>query len=194
MGMVQDRNRDSVEDAGPAGRGPSPPSLMDVFLRERERLRRIAAGMGMDRADADDVLQDVSVQVLKNTIPFEQETAMTKWLITTTVNRCMTEHRRRFRHKTSRILRRRPDMAKGLAEGAGGVDRVGLNEELDMVRRTLAELDPSLLLAVVLRYFCDMKSHEIAETLEWNASTVRGRLRAARMVLAERLLQKGIER
>lgn len=165
---------------------------MDVFLREQERLRRIAAGMGMDRADADDVLQDVSIQVLRNADRFEQESVMTKWLITTTVNRCLTEHRRRFRHKASRILKRRPELAEGLAE-CGGPDRVGLSEELEVVRRTLAELDPSLLLAVVLRYFCDMSSNEIAESLEWNASTVRGRLREARLILAGKLLQRGIE-
>ena len=117
---------------------------------------------------------------------------MTRWLITTTVNRCLTEHRRRFRHKASRILRRRPDMAEDLAE-ISGADRVGLSEELEVVRRTLAELDPSLLLAVVLRYFCEMSSNEIAETMDWNASTVRSRLREARLILAGKLLQKGIE-
>ena len=185
MCMAQECKRESVADA-------DPPGLMDVFLRERERLLRIAAGMGMARPDADDVLQDVSIQVLKNADRFEQENVMTKWLITTTVNYCLTEHRKRFRHKASRILRRRPDMADGLAEGIGQV-RVGLSEELDVVRRTLAELDPSLLLAVVLRYFCDMNSGEIAETLEWNASTVRGRLREARLILAGKLLQRGIE-
>jgi len=192
MCMVEDRNRDSAEDAEPAGREPSPPGLMDVFLRERERLMRIAAGMGMARADADDVLQDVSIHVLKNADRFEQESVMTRWLITTTVNHCLTEHRKRFRHKASRILQRRPDLAEGIAE-SGGQDRVGFSEELEVVRRTLAELDPSLLLAVVLRYFCDMNSAEIAETLEWNASTVRGRLRDARLILASKLLQRGIE-
>ena len=190
--MVRDRNRDSAEDAGPEGREPSPPRLLHVFLRERERLERIAAGMGMARADVDDVLQEVSLQVLKNTDRFEQENMMTRWLITTTVNRCLTEHRRRFRHKASRIVRRRPDIAEDFAEFSGA-DRVGLSEELGVVRRTLAELDPSLLLAVVLRYFCEMSSNEIAETMGWNASTVRGRLREARLILAGKLLQKGIE-
>ncbi len=193
MCTVQNRSRDSVEDVGPAGREPSPPRLLDVFLREHEHLRRIAAGMGMDRADADDVLQDVSIQVLKNAVPFEQETGMMKWLITTTVNRCLTEHRRRFRHSASRILRRRPDMAEGLTADCGGADRVGLSEELEVVRRTLVELDPSLLLAVVLRYFCDMSSNEIAKALEWNASTVRCRLREARMILAKKVVQRGVE-
>jgi RNA polymerase sigma-70 factor (ECF subfamily) len=164
-----------------------------VFLRERERLRRITAGLGMDRADAEDVLQDVSVQVLRHAGPLEQEDVMVRWLIRVTVNRCLSEHRRRFRHKASRILRRRPDMAEGLAGDSSGANRVGLSEELEVVRRTLIELDPSLLLAVVLRYFCDMSSNEIADTLGWNASTVRGRLREARTLLAGKLLQRGIE-
>jgi RNA polymerase sigma factor (sigma-70 family) len=171
----------------------SPPRLLDVFLRERERLMRIAAGVGMDRADADDVLQDVSVQVLKNADRFEQENVMVRWLVTTTVNRCLTEHRRWFRHSASRVLKRRPDMARDLAGDCDGADRVGLGEEIEAVRRTLVELDPLLLQAVVMRYFCEMKSHEIAEVLEWNASTVRCRLREARLILAAKLLQRGIE-
>ncbi len=193
MCIVQDRNRHSVEDEVPPGQGASHPRFMDVFLRERERLMRIAAGMGMDRADADDVLQDVSVQVLKNAGRFEQESVMVRWLVTTTVNRCLTEHRRRFRHKASRILRHRLDMARDLARDCDGADRAGLGEEIEAVRRTLVELDPLLLQAVVLRYFCEMKSHEIADLLEWNASTVRCRLREARLILAGKLVQRGIE-
>ncbi len=46
MCMVQDRNRDPVEDAGSAGREPSPSGLMDVFLQEQERLRRIGPPWG----------------------------------------------------------------------------------------------------------------------------------------------------
>jgi RNA polymerase sigma-70 factor (ECF subfamily) len=166
--------------------------LLNVFLREQDRLRRIAAGMGMSRADADDVLQDVSIQVLKNADRFDREDVMTRWLITTTVNRCLTEHRRRFRRRPSRILKRRPDMARSFT-GDYGPDRVGLCEELEIVQQTLAELDPSLLLAVVLRYFCDLKSQEIAEIMEWNPSTTRCRLREARLILAGKLLQRGIE-
>jgi RNA polymerase sigma-70 factor (ECF subfamily) len=191
--MVEDRSRDSAKNAGPVGRRPPESPLLGVFLRERERLRRIAAGLGMDRADADDVLQDVSVQVLKHTGPFEQEDVMIRWLIRVTVNRCLSEHRRRFRHKASRILRRRPELAEGLAENSGGAERASLGEELEVVRRTLTELNPELLLAVVLRYFCDMSSNEIADSLGWNASTVRGRLREARLLLAGKLLQRGIE-
>ncbi len=193
MYTVPDCNRDLAEDAGPMGRRAQESALLKVFLRERECLKRIAAGMGMDSANVEDVLQDVSIQVLKYAGRFEQEGMMMRWLIRTTVNHCLTEHRRRFRRKASRILRRRPDLGQVMGDEGETVVRAGLSEELEAIRRALAELDPSLLLIVVLRYFCDFDSKAIAEIVEMNASTVRARLREARMILAGRLAQRGIE-
>ena len=193
MCTVQDRNRDLDGDAGPMGRRATQTPLLRVFLREQECLKRVAAGMGMDSASVDDVLQDVSIQVLKYAGRFEQEGMMMRWLIKTTTNYCLTEHRRRFRRKASRILRRRPDLGQVSGEEGGTVARAGLGEELEAVRRALIELDPSLLLIVVLRYFCDFDSTAIAEAVEMNASTVRARLREARMILAGKLTQRGIE-
>ncbi len=193
MCTVQDRNRDFGGDAGLMGRRAQESALLTVFVRERECLKRVAAGMGMDSASVEDVLQDVSIQVLKYAGQFEQEGMMMRWLIKTTVNHCLTEHRRRFRRKASRILRRRPDLGQIVGNEGETVARAGLSEELEAVRRALIELDPSLLLMVVLRYFCDFDSKAIAEIVEMNASTVRARLREARMVLAGKLTQRGIE-
>jgi len=57
----------------------------------------------------------------------------------------------------------------------------------------LKKLDETLLGPLVLRYFCQFNSNEIAETLDLPASTVRGRLRDARMALAKRLQKEGLE-
>lgn len=138
--MVQDRDREAG-DAGPRGQRQGPPRLLSVFLCQRDRLRRIAAGLGMNSADAEDVLQDVSIHVLKYADRFEQESLMMRWLVKTTVNHCLSEHRRRFRRKASRILRRRPDLGQVLGTDCDATDRAGLGEELEIVRRTLAELD-----------------------------------------------------
>lgn len=193
MCTVQDRNRDFGGDAGPMGRRAQESPLLRVFLHQRECLRRVAAGMGMDSANVEDVLQDVSIQVLKYAGRFEQEGMMMRWLVKTTANHCLTEHRRRFRRKASRILQRHPDLGHVTGDEGETVKRVGLSEELEAIRRALIELDPSLLLLVVLRYFCDFDSKAIAEMVEMNASTVRARLREARMILAGRLAQRGIE-
>jgi len=183
-----------VERTRQEGAQPAGSSLFKVFLQEQNRLRRVAAGMGMAGADIDDVLQDVSVQVLKQSDPFEHEGVMARWLIKTTVNRCLTEHRRRFRRKVPKILRRRPDLEHALTVGMpDATNQATATEELEIVRQTMAELDPLLLELVVLRYFCDLDSNAIGRTLDLNPSTVRCRLREARMILAQKLVQRGVE-
>jgi RNA polymerase sigma factor (sigma-70 family) len=66
-------------------------------------------------------------------------------------------------------------------------------EELEIVRQSLQKLDNSLLAPMVLRYFCDMNSKEVGEILALSPSTVRSRLREARIVLAKSLLERGVE-
>jgi len=173
---------------------PSESCLFRAFLQQHDRLRRIAAGMGMAGTDIDDVLQDVSMQVLKHRGPFESENRMTQWLIRTTVNRCLLEHRRRFRRRASRIVERRPQLRSAVTTGnRDTADQVAAAEELEIVRRTMAQLDPSLLEILVLRYFADLDATQIGEIQGLNASTVRSRLRQARLILARKLSQRGME-
>ncbi len=61
------------------------------------------------------------------------------------------------------------------------------------MRKTLQEMDESLLAPMVLRYFCDLNSREIGEILTLSPLAVRSRLRKARMILAKRLIKRGVE-
>jgi len=45
-----------------AGRRSSKSGLVDIFLAQQARLRRIAAGMGLGASDVEDVLHDVSIK------------------------------------------------------------------------------------------------------------------------------------
>jgi RNA polymerase sigma factor (sigma-70 family) len=192
--------KNAVKDAGTDARGyvqkedaqPSASGLLAVWAREQARLRRVAAGMGLAGADIDDVLQDVSVHVLRHTGRFEQEGQMTAWLIRTTANECLMGHRRRFRRRAERIVEHRPELQQG-ASANTTADRAAASEEIELVRQTLAELDPALLEPLVLRYFAGLDATEIGKALDLNASTVRSRLREARLALAGKLLQRGIE-
>jgi len=167
--------------------------LLRAFLDRRQFLECIAAGMGMAGADIDDVLQDVSIQVLKYADQIREEKHMVRWLVKTTVNQCLMEHRRRFHRRAPELLKRRPDLGTAFSLTAEPARQAGISEELEIIRNTLAELDPNLLQVMVLRYFGELDSKEIGSTLELNASTVRSRLREARMVLAGKLRQRGIE-
>jgi RNA polymerase sigma factor (sigma-70 family) len=177
---------------------PLPESnLLDVFSAELWRLKRIIAGMGLGASDDEDVLQDVSIRVLKQQRS-DSRTALlnredsAKWLIKVTINRCLMEHRRRrtFRRHAGEILKRRLE-TKTASKPSD--EKVIIAEELEIVRQSLQKLDDLLLAPMVLRYFCDMNSKEISDLLALNPSTVRSRLREARMVLAKSLLERGVE-
>ena len=175
----------------------SEPGLMDVFSSELVRLKRIIAGMGLNASDGEDVLQDVSIRVLKQcrggsrtALPSREDNI--KWLIKVTVNRCLMEHRRRrtFRRHARKILKRR---LENKTASKPAVEKVITAEELEIVRKSLQNLDDSLLAPMVLRYFCDMNSKEVGEILALSPSTVRSRLRDARIILAKNLLERGVE-
>jgi len=175
-----------------AGKCSSTPNLVDIFLAQQPRLRRIAAGMGLGPSDVEDVLQDVSIKALKGPANLQSKEQSARWLIRVTLNRCLTEHRRRrtFRRHTGEMLKQR---CQTDAASKPTAEKVIEGEELEIVRENLQKLDATLLGPLVLRYFCQFKSKEIAEILDLPASTVRGRLRDARMILARRLQKRGLE-
>ena len=167
-------------------------NFVGIFFAEMGRLKRIIAGMGLGASDAEDVLQDVVIQALRRTGKGQTKEDGIRWLIKVTVNRCLMEHRRRrsFCRKAPEILKRRSETATNLTAADKNVI---VTEEIEIMRETLQELDESLLMPMVLRYFCDLNSKEIGGILGSNPSTVRSRMREARMILAKRLVERGIE-
>ena len=193
MEILSEKNADLLAEANlAAGEWSSELTLTDILLAELGRLKRIIAGMGLSASDGEDVLQDVSVQALKQGERFESRQAGVRWLIKVTVNRCLMEHRRRqsFRSRACEILKRRLE-ARAAAKDTD--EKAIVAEELEIVRESLTELDDSLLGPMILRYFCDLDSKAVGEVLGLNASTVRSRLREARMILAKQLLERGVE-
>jgi RNA polymerase sigma factor (sigma-70 family) len=172
-------------------------NLLDVFSAELGLLKRIIAGMGLNASDSEDALQDVSIRALKQQKRNSRSALLSredsvKWLTKVTVNRCLMEHRSRrtFQRHADEILKRRLETQK---TSKPAFEKVIVAEELKIVREGLQELNDALLAPMILRYFCDLDSTEIGEILVLSPSAVRSRLREARMFLAKKLLEKGVE-
>jgi DNA-directed RNA polymerase specialized sigma24 family protein len=168
-------------------------SLTEVFFAELARLKRIIAGMGLSTSDGEDILQDVAVRALRQSGLFESREDRVRRLTKVTVNQCLMEHRRRgsFQRQAHEILKRRLD---GKTASKAADAKAIVVEELELVRESLRQLDASLLAPMVLQYFCDLDSTEVGRILGLNPSTVRGRLREGRMILAKRSLERGVGR
>lgn len=166
--------------------------LIEVLTAEIGCLKRIIAGMGLAASDGEDVLQDVSIKAMQKQGAFESREDGVRWLMKVTVNRCLMEHRRRrsFSRHAHEILKRR-QQARTMS---GATDeKVMVAEELEIVRESMQKLDESLLGPMVLGYFCGLNSKEVGEILALSPSTVRSRQREARMILAKRLVERGVE-
>ncbi|MHC4309507.1 MAG: RNA polymerase sigma factor [Planctomycetota bacterium] len=190
---MNDKNADFKAEADhAASERSSEANFVDIFSAEMGRLKRIIAGMGLGASDAEDVLQDVVIQALRRAGKCQTKEDGIRWLIKVTVNRCLMEHRRRrsFCRRAPEILKRRSETKADLTTAE---QNVIITEEIEIMRETLQELDESLLAPMVLRYFCDLNSREVGRILALSPSTVRSRLREARMVLAKRLIKRGIE-
>ena len=189
---MNERHADLAAEVNPAaGEDSTEFGSMDVFTAELGRLKRIVAGMGLSGSDAEDVLQDISIRALQQSAAFENRQNGVRWLIKTTVNRCLMEHRsrRRFRRHAREILKRQQE-TKGATKTT--VEKTIVAEELEIVRESMKDLDNSLLAPMVLQYFCDLNSTEVGRILGLNPSTVRSRLREGRMILAKRLIERGV--
>jgi RNA polymerase sigma-70 factor, ECF subfamily len=161
-------------------------TLLRVFAEHRQQLRRIIAGMGLGAADADDILQEVSLEALRQEHGFAEDRDAARWITRIAVNRCLLEHRnrRRFVRKTA-VMTQQGRALPGEPDGA--LEDAIKQEEVEAMRQALPELDATLLMPVVLQYFCGLTSGQIGDLLGISGPAVRTRVREARMILAKRL-------
>jgi RNA polymerase sigma-70 factor, ECF subfamily len=173
---------------------PECPELPVVWATCQAELARLVAALGVPRDCVDDVLQDVYLAVLQKPPLLMDEEAMRRWLFRLAINRTNLEHRRRGRWRAKLAAwaeRLRGGSRAWSAPGATDAQS-SAREEQELVRRTLTELEPLDRSVLVLRYYTEMNSRQIAEILEMPDSTVRSRLQLARQRLAGALKRAGV--
>ena len=178
--------RPADRSAGPvegAGVGAEVRLLERVWTDRAVALASLAVGMGLERGRAADVLQDVYLIALRRPPPIDDEAELARWMFRVTANLCRLEHRRRSR------WRRAWQSLAATWQGAGGAAGVPIGTLRSEVDAALARLADDDRLLVVLRYFVELNSRQIAEIVEQPESTVRGRLRVARQRLAAELAE-----
>jgi RNA polymerase sigma factor (sigma-70 family) len=97
----------------------------------------------------------------------------------------MGRWRRAFRELSLRLVRvSQSDHTRAMEQ----------DQERQVVRTAMDGLKHELRASLAMRYFLDMDSEQIGQTLNANPSTVRSWLRQGRLALAEALLKEGYGR
>lgn len=137
--------------------------IAGIFKRHADTVYRVCLTYLRDPADAEDVVQQVFMKLVSNPREFNDAEHEKAWLITCAVNACKDVLKSAHRTRTAQMP---PDVE----------DPQGRDETLEAV---MALQDPHRI-CVYLHYYEGYKSHEIAQMLDANASTVRNWLAEAR--------------
>lgn len=130
---------------------------------------RIAYQNLKNRFDAEDILQDVSIALVKNNAPLSDEAHLKSWLVTVTINKC-----RNF--KRSESIRAYVPIDECFELEA---------PEARQVMEELWQLPEKYRNVIYLYYYESFKISEIAEMLGEKPNTIGTRLKRARKALGK---------
>jgi len=151
-------------------------AFAELFHRYKNLVYKTAYLMLGDADEAEDVLQEVFVQVYKSLDAYDPgRGAFTTWLYRITVNRCLN-WRRRWRPFV------RLDRARTSVRSPEG------QREEEGVWQAVRGLSEKLRAVVILRYYWELSYAEIAQILDIPLGTVKSRLN-----LALKTLRKDLE-
>ena len=136
---------------------------------------RVAYNFTGSREDADDVTQDVLLQLYRSEADFESEAHLKHWLIRVTLNRCKSLFRARRVHEP----------LEACAETLG-FER----EDHTALFTAVMSLERKYRLPLYLYYYEGYKVREIAALLKLPANTVSTRLARARAKLRNELTEE----
>jgi RNA polymerase sigma-70 factor (ECF subfamily) len=148
-----------------------------------------------NRADAEEMAQEIFLKAFRGLKRFERKSAFSTWLYSIATNHCLNELESRRRRPRPQELN--GPVGKGgnpgslldqVADPAPGADRDLEGVELRrLIQEQLLRLTPEHRSILVLRDVQGLAYEEIGQILGLEPGTVRSRLHRARMELKERL-------
>ncbi|MNI62320.1 RNA polymerase sigma factor SigV [compost metagenome] len=131
---------------------------------EHRKMFSIALSYMRSEADALEVVQEASCRAWMKRKKLRNEAAFTPWIIRITINCCMDELRRRKRVFPAETL------------GEQAAMEMSSNERMDL-ERAMDRIKPKYRHTVILKYYQDMTTAQIAEVLHKPEGTVKTWLR-----------------
>lgn len=149
----------------------------DLVRRHQSMVFSIALHFLADRAAAEELAQDVFLQLHANLPNLKSEEHVTFWLRKVAAHRCIDHNRRRTLPQVS---------LEEIAEPSAPA-RSGDLFLMRKLRQVIASLPKKPRLVVILRYQEDMEPEEIAEALSMPVATVKSHLQRTLALLRDKV-------
>jgi RNA polymerase sigma-70 factor (ECF subfamily) len=172
-------------------------AFRELLEGHRDRVYNITFRMLGNRAEAEDVAQEVFITVFKTIDTFREESKFSTWLYRVTVNHC----KNRIKYLARRHDRDRDELDEATHSPNGTnvnssfsaprtpqPDRALEGQQMEeILQKAIATLDDEHRTVVVLRDIEDLSIEEICEITGLPDGTVKSRLHRARLALRKKL-------
>lgn len=152
-------------------------AFVALYNRYKGPVYAFCAKMLLDRAAAQDVMQEAFVRVYENRQRLLNAGSFKAYLFTIARNQCLNTLRRSGRHTAL------TDDSAALTTSETPFGHLLKAEQIDLVNRFLAELSPEYREVLVLREYQNLSYEEIAAVTRNTVSSVKSRLFKARRKL-----------
>jgi RNA polymerase sigma-70 factor, ECF subfamily len=167
---------------------PCTPPADQVFAEHATRVYNLARRMLGNHSDAEDVTQDVFLQVVRHLDNFRGECGVTTWLHRITVNAALALRRRRYRQQERQAdapLEQLPSGQPGRSECPEGQ---AMNRETRLLlERSIAQLPDIYRDVFLLSDVEGLTNPEIGSLLGLGLAAVKSRLHRARLLVRDML-------
>lgn len=146
-----------------------------------------------DAAEAEDLTQNVFLQVYKSAARYRATAKFTTWLFTIARNLCLNERRRRARHPALSLDAPPPELEDAPARAVpdtrpdGPVDTLLLSELEAKIQEALGDLPETQRTALLLYREQDLSYEDIAAVLGCSLTAVKSLIHRGRETLKRRL-------
>lgn len=152
------------------------------------RLFGLLYRMTGSRPDAEDLLQETFIRMLRGLDSYHEDGRFEPWLFSIAANIARDWLRRQSRSPVTAMESRDKELEPAIASDEPGPDQVlAQAEQRDRLQQAVSELSPAEREIVSLRFFAEMPFKEIAELLQIPLGTALARAHRALGHLRERL-------
>lgn len=146
--------------------------------------RQMAALVGSDRGDLDDLVQIAAEQAVRGIHRFRGDSALGTWTYRICYTTLLKHHRWRARWRRRFRLTRDGKLPELALERSGAPDALEQIERIERLRSAIAALPPKRRAVVVLHDLEGLDLGEICRIVDARLGTVKSRLRDGRRALA----------
>jgi RNA polymerase sigma-70 factor, ECF subfamily len=169
-------------------------AFRELVDEHRDRVFNITYRMLGNRAEAEDVAQEVFIAVFKTIDQFREESKFSTWLYRVTVNHCknrikyLARRHDRDKDELDETSQQTNGAVTGVPVRAAQPDKALASAQMEkLLQEAIAALDPEQRQVVILRDVEELSIEEICEITDLPDGTVKSRLHRARLVLRKKM-------